>query len=190
MADNNDNKETADADDLDERTDNIARVVKDYLREGEAFLVQCQDDEIMVEEAPQSELQQEHPRLFGRLLSIEDQLDIGCGPTLVLFAVCGLFCLGLHAGWWDNWLDPNVTMHIKSWWFYVLLFVGMFIVGDWICGRVANRHYRQGRDELLALMSDEGFDRDTLVPIIKDMPEFEKIAGQLKLDRGPFHNEG
>ena len=188
MPDNDDKKEITD--DLDERTDNIARVVKDYLREGEAFVVHCQENEIVVEEAPQTRLQKEHSRLYGRLLSLEEQLDTGCMLTMVLMGLGGLFCLGLHAGWWNNWLDPNVTVHIKVWWFYLVLFAAIFFFGDWINGRMAKRSYRQGRDELLALLREEGFDRDAMVPIIKDMPEFEKIAGQLKLDRGPFHHEG
>ena len=190
MSEDNDDSETADSADVDERTDNIARVVKDYLREGEAFLVQCQEDEIIVEEAPYTSLQRHHPRLYGRLLSVEDQLETGCGLTLFLFAAGGLFCLGLHAGWWDSWLDPNVTIHIKTWWFYVASFVVIFFVSDWIYGRIARRTYRRNRAELFELMRDEGFDRDTLVPILKDMDEFERITSQLKRDRGPFPQEG
>src|SRR5262249_46940973 len=186
MADDDDHQETADPADLDERADNIARVVKDYLREGEAFLVQCQEDEIVVEEAPYTSLQKENPQYDGRLLSIEDQLETGCGLTLFLCAVGGLFCLGLHAGWWDIWLDPNVTVHIKNWWFYVPLFAAIFFLSDWIYGRIARRRYRRNRAELFALMREEGYDRDTLVTVIKDMDEFEKVTSQLKLDRGPF----
>src|SRR5437867_12759215 len=103
MADNDDNGETtADTDDLDERIDNIARVVKDYLREGDAFLIQCQEDDILVEEAPQADFQKQHPRLYGRLLSLNDQLETGCALTILLFVLGGVLCFALHVGWLDD----------------------------------------------------------------------------------------
>ena len=188
MADNDDKKQQA-ADDVDERIDNIARVVKDYLREGDAFLIQCQEDDIVVEESPQRRFQKEHPRLYGRLLSLEDQLETGCGITLVLFTLGGLFCLGLHAGWLDEVLTANVADKLRTWWFYVPVFVVLFFVSDWLYTRVAKGIYRRGREELLLLMREEGLDRDTLVPLLKDASEFEKIVKQLKLDAGPFRME-
>ncbi len=172
--------------DLDERIDNIARAVKDYLREGDSFLVECQEDEILVEEAKQPRLQKEHPRLYGRLLSLNDQLETGCGVTLVLFALGGVFCLSLQLGCWDELLTVNVTDKLRTWWFYVPFFAGLFFLSDTIYTWIERRTYRRGRTELLALLRDEGLDRDTLVPIIKDMPEFDKITKRLKLDPGPF----
>lgn len=182
-------KEASRADDLDERVEHIARAVKDYLREGEGFLIQCQEDEILVEEALRTRLQREHPRLVGRLLSMEDQLETGCSLTIALFALGGVVVLGLHVGWWDDWLPANVGDALKGWWFYLPLFVALFFLSDILYARLAKRRYRRGREELLQIMRDEGFERDTLVPIIKDAPEFEKIAKQLKLDAGPFRNE-
>lgn len=188
MADHDDQKEEAE-DDVDERIDHIARVVKDYLREGDAFLIQCEEDDIVVEEAPQRRFQKEHPRLYGRLLSLEDQLETGCGVTLALFTLGGLLCLALHIGWLDDALTPNVADKLKTWWFYVPLFVVLFFVSDWMYTRVAKAVYRRGREELLLLLREEGFDRDTLVPLLKDADEFEKITKQLKLDPGPFRLE-
>jgi len=172
--------------DVDERIDNIARVVKDYLREGDSFLIQCQDNDIVVEEAPHANFQKEHPRLYGRLLSLNDQLETGCAVTLFLFVTGGAFCLALHVGWLDELLTANVADKLKTWWFYVPLFAALFFVGDWFQGWLARCAYRRGRRELLDLIRDEGFDRDTLVPLIKSVPEFERIAAQLKLDPGPF----
>ncbi len=186
MAD--DNNQTA-ADEVDERLDNIARVVKDYLREGDAFLIQCQEDDIVVEEAPRSRFPIEHPRLYGRLLSLEDQLETGCGITLALFALGGLFCLALHGGLLDEALTPNVAAALRTWFFYGPLFVVLFFVSDWLYTRVARGVYRRGRDELLLLIRDEGLDRDTLVARLNDAPEVAKIIKQLKLDRGPFRVE-
>src|SRR6266705_7143383 len=150
MADNDET--TQRADDVDERIDNIARVVKDYLREGDAFLVQCQDDDIVVEEAPQANFQKQHARLYGRLLSLNGQLETGCSMTLLLFALGGAFCFALHVGWLDDALTANVAATLKSWWFYVPLFAALFFVGDWVHSRVARRTYRRGRAELLDLL--------------------------------------
>lgn len=182
-------RDTDPADDVDERTDNIARAVKDYLREGDAFLVHCQEDEIIVEETAQSRFQRDHPRLYGRLLSLEDQMETGCGLTIALFALGGVFCLSLQVGWWDPWIDARVIDALRSWWFYVPLFVALFFFSDFIYRRVEYRAYRRGREALHAMMCDEGFDRDTLVPILHRAGEFAKVARQLKLDRGPFRSE-
>ena len=190
MADTDETQPKKDADNIEERIENIARVVKDYLREGEAFLVQCQEDEILVEEAPHTRFQLKHPRLYGRLLSVNDQLDAGCGLVLTLGAISALLCLGLYAGWLDDLLPPNVVPHLQTWWFYVPFVVAWLCIGLWFNDRYAKRAYRRGRAELLAVMRDEGFERDTLVPVIKDIPEFESVVGQLKLDRGPFFTEG
>jgi hypothetical protein len=176
-------------DDKDQRIDEIARVVKDYLREGEAFLVQCQEDEILVEEAPHTKFQRDHPRLYGRLLSLNEQMETGCGVVIALFVVGGVFCLGLHVGWWDDWIDPNVLEMLRTWWFYVPLFVVLFFIADTWSTWHEKRVYRRGRAELLLLLRNEGYDRDTVVPIIQGMPEFEKVVKQLKLDPGPFIHE-
>ena len=69
------------------------------------------------------------------------------------------------------------------------VFVVLFFVSDWMYTRVAKGIYRRGREELLLLMREEGLDRDTLVPLLKDASEFEKIVKQLKLDGGPFRLE-
>ena len=42
----------------------------------------------------------------------------------------------------------------------------------------------------MLLIKNEGYDRDTLVPIVQNIPEFERVAKQLKLDPGPFLHEG
>jgi hypothetical protein len=189
MTDDDNDKAAEAADELDERCDNIARVVKDYLREGDAFLVQCQDDEIIVEESHQPDLEKDHPRLYGRLLSLNDQLETGCALTVALFALAGFFCLGLHAGWLDHALTADVADKLKTWWFYVPLFAALYFGADWFYGWIAKRRYRRSRAELFAVMGDEGFERDTLVPLINDTPEFERICTQLKLDRGPFPHE-
>jgi hypothetical protein len=178
--------ETEHVSDLDERIDNLARAVKDYLREGDSFLVQCQEDEILVEESEQSRFQKEHPRVYGRLLSLNDQLETGCGVTLVLFALGGLFCLSLQLGWWDDLLTVNVTDKLRTWWFYVPFFAGLFFLSDYFYTWLERRTYRRGRTELMALLRDEGLDRDRLVATIEDMPEFDKICKQLKRDPGPF----
>jgi hypothetical protein len=177
------------ADDQDQRLDEVARVVKDYLREGEALLVQCQDDDILVEPAPHTKFQRDHPRLHGRLLSLNEQMEIGCAVSIGLLVLGGVFCLGLHVGWWDDVIPPNVIEKLRTWWFYAPLFVVLFFVGDaWSTWR-EKRVYRRGRPELMLLLRNEGFDRDTLVSAIQGVEDFERVAKQLKRDRGPFIHE-
>jgi hypothetical protein len=177
-------------DDKDHRIDEIARVVKDYLREGETFTVHCTEDEIVVEEAEESKFKREHPRLYGRLLSLHEQMETGCGVMIALFILGGAFILGLHAGWWDDYLPPNVLDVLRTWWFYVPLFVVLFFIADAWSRWQERRVYRRGRHELMLLIRGEGYDRDTLVPIVQNIPEFERVAKQLKLDPGPFLHEG
>jgi hypothetical protein len=182
-----DEKET---DDKDHRLGEIARVVKDYLREGETFTIQCLEDEIIVEETIPSKFAREHPRLYGRLLSINEQMDTGCGLTVALFVLGGVFCFGLHVGWWNEIIPAAVTDKLRTWWFYVPLFALLFVLADAWASVRERRVYRRGRHELLLLLRSEGYDRDTIVPVIQGIDEFVKVAKQLKLDPGPFVHEG
>lgn len=189
MADEHSQSHADQPDDADERIDHIARIVKDYLREGDAFIIQCQDGDILVEEAQQTRFQKDHPRLYGRLLSMNDQLESGCGLTMGLFGLGALVCLGLHLNWFDKVLGDDLAGTLRTWWFYVPLFAVLFFVSDILYTMLEKRKYQQGRAELLELLRQEGFDRDTLVPLIKDIPEFERIVKRLKLDPGPFYVE-
>jgi hypothetical protein len=63
---------------------------------------------------------------------------------------------------------------------------GAFAVVSFLYDFLDKLTYRRNRAELLALLHEEGFDRDTLLPLILDEESLQKVTRQLKLDPGPF----
>ena len=73
--------ETEDA--LDERIESIGRRAENFrelLRDGDEVTIAYQDGEVRVEESYRSKFERKHAKLFGRMLSIEAQMDAGLFP--------------------------------------------------------------------------------------------------------------
>src|SRR4051794_24138618 len=114
----------AEPDELEQRLDRIerwAQNLRDVLRDGDEIVLRVDGDEVKVEELPFASFRARHPRLYGRLTSLEAQLETGCLLYLVAFVAPGTLVLGLRAGWWDDWLGPDLRAELNSWWCYVIL---------------------------------------------------------------------
>src|SRR4051812_45501871 len=107
----------------------VADALRPHLEDGERYTVFCEEGEVYVSEAETSVCSVLHPRLYGRLLSLNTQLDeAGAGlGRLPMLLVLG-FSVGLHLHLLDDWLGPRVVDRIDSVWFYILLFFGVFQV--------------------------------------------------------------
>ena len=165
------------------RLEVVAKALSDVLVEGEEFLVQRLHGEVLVTPPRSSKFKEEHPRLYGNLLSLDEQLATGCGHmVLVMLAAAGL-CVSLNVGLWDDLLGRPLADGLRQWWVYVLIAVTAFVAGGYLTDWEERRAYRRGRDELLALMANEGFERDSLVVLIQNLAELERVTKHLKLDR-------
>jgi hypothetical protein len=166
----------------DSRRQAVADALREVLEDGEEFYVRCEDDEVVVTEAA-TRCQEEHPRLYGHLLSLNEQLAQAGGSSVVWgLLAAGVFCLGLHLEWFDPWLGGAADA-LRSGWFYALFFVAAALALGAFCNQRARAVYRDGRDHLLSLMLSEGLDRDLLLTLIHGDPAVARVAEHLKLDR-------
>ncbi len=82
---------------LEDRMKQLQRRAENFrelLKEGEEVTIAYFDGEMMVEESYRSQFERTHPKLFGRMLSIEAQLDLGWGAYFVgMIVVVVILCL-------------------------------------------------------------------------------------------------
>jgi hypothetical protein len=171
------------------RRERLARALQEILKEGDAFQVVAGESGIDVTETRSFQFQERHPRLYGRLLSVNEQMEGGCMGYVLTFLAAGVLCFGINVGWFDEALGAAAEK-LNSWWFFAIVLLVAFVLGNTIYEWQERRVYRRGRDELLALLEDEGLDRDTLLVQINDDGDLENVIKQLKLDPGPFRKFG
>jgi hypothetical protein len=179
----------ADQQELQQRLERIrhwAQSQSEMFRDGDIFLLRCEGAEVNVEETPLSRFRALHPRLFGRLASLEAQLENGCLLYFLACACPGLVSLGLHLHWFDSWLDARLAADLDAWWFFLALFAATGYVVKLGYELVRRHTYRRQRAELFELIGREGLERDTLVPLLDGADELICVIRQLKLDSGPF----
>src|SRR5689334_4652053 len=105
----------------------VADALRPVLQEGEEFTVFCHDGEVLVEQADTSVCAVLHPRLYGRLLSVNAQLDeAGSGVGRLPFLLALGLCVGLHLHLWDDWLGARLADQLGSFWFYLIVFFLVF----------------------------------------------------------------
>ncbi len=169
--------------DEENRRDTVADALRPILEEGEAYNVFCHEGEVHVQETDTSVCAVQNPRLYGRLLSLNTQLDNaggGIGRLPMLAALT--FCVGLHLGWWEDWLGPVLNARLDHVLFYLLVAYVLFQLLSLIWGTLQKRLYRECRDELYLLIAREGLDRDRLLALIEGDPAVARVSHFLKLD--------
>ncbi len=75
---------------------------------------------------------------------------------------------------------------LNSWWCYLILFSATAYLVNYTYDRLKRRIYRRQRSDIMEMIHAEGFDRDTLLPLLEDAENLEGVVRQLKLDPGPF----
>jgi hypothetical protein len=167
--------------------ENRRAIVSDALRpvmeEGEEYRVYCHEGEVFVEEAQTSICSVLHPRLYGRLLSLNTQLDeAGAGMARLPMLVTLAFCVALHLHLLDDWLGVRLADQLNNWWFFLLVLFAVFQLLEAIRGRLRYAVYQRHREELHALILREELDPDTLLAQIEGDPSVATVGHQLKLD--------
>jgi len=178
---------------LDDRLSRIqlrAETFRELLKDGDEVVVAFEDGEVHVAESYRSKLERKHPKLFGRMLSIEAQLDAGLSPYFAALIVAALFIVGLHLKWWNAVLGEELADYLQTWWFYVPLPFVLLYLARLGCARWERRAYRRNRAELLALIAAEKLDRDILLVMLRGESDLDGVVYELKLDPGPFPQAG
>ncbi|HZZ80824.1 MAG TPA: hypothetical protein VFE62_20140 [Gemmataceae bacterium] len=174
---------------LDERIERIQRRAENFrelLRDGDEVTIAFSEGEVHVAESYRSQFERKHAKLFGRMLSIEAQMETGLSPYFAALVLTGIILFGLSIGWWDGVLGETVSSALNSWWFYIVLPPALLYLGRVCCIRWENFVYRRNRRELVDLIAAEKLDRDVLLVMLRDEDDLGNIVYKLKLDAGPF----
>jgi hypothetical protein len=176
-------------DTLDERFESIQRRAENFrelLKDGDEVTIAYEDGEVRVEESYRSKFERKHPKLFGRLLGIEAQMNAGWSPYVAALMPIGVFIFGLPLKWWDGVLGEAVCEQLQSWWFYIAAPCAVLYLAQLGCMRWDRYVYRRNRAGLLELIAAEKLDRDALLLMLRDESDLDIVVYQLKLDAGPF----
>jgi hypothetical protein len=174
---------------LDERMERIQRRAENFrelLRDGDEVTIAYQDGEVRVEESFRSKFERAHAKLFGRMLSIEAQMDAGLFPYFAALVLSGVVILGLSLHWWDAVLTETVSSAMDAWWFYTVLPLTLLYLARLGCGRWEAFIYRRNRVGLMDLIAAERLDRDVLLVMLREEDDLRNVVHKLKLDAGPF----
>lgn len=175
-------------DTLEERIESIQRRAenfRDLLKDGEEVTIAYHDGEVHVEQSYRTKFELQHPKLFGRMIAVEAQMNAGWLPTIVALLVSGVVILGLQASWWTPLVGEQVCELLNHWWFYGVLVLMALYLGWRVNGGWARYVYHRHREELLRLMGLDNLDRDVLLVMLRDDGLLESVVYQLKLDTRP-----
>ena len=181
---------STEADDvLDDRMERIqirAQNFRELLKDGEEVTIAFQDGEVRIEESYRSKFERKHPKLYGRLMSIDAQMAAGFSPYVFGLIIVGIFVFGLQLGWWTPLLGERVCDLLNGTWFFLAapMLIGYLM---YLAGRQWGKYvYRRNRADLLELIAAAELDRDVLLVMLRDESELDAVIHALKLDAGPF----
>ena len=167
-----------------DRRQTVADVLRPVLGEGEAFNVYCHEGDVWVSEIETSVCAARYPRLYGRLLSLNAELErAGTAVARLPILLAVVFCVGVHVRWWDAWLGQEAAERLDTFWFYALVALAVYQLLSLVTASLERGGYRRHRDDLLALTAAEGLDRDLLLAMIEGDGAVGRVGAQLKLDR-------
>ncbi|MSQ96696.1 MAG: hypothetical protein EXR98_19380 [Gemmataceae bacterium] len=176
-------------DTLEERLESVQRRAENFrelLKDGEEVTIAFLDGDVHVEESYRSKFERLHPKLYGRLLSIEAQMSAGWSPYVAALLLAGSFIFGLQLSWWTPLLGETACDLLNLWWFFLVLPVVLSFLATHVCAGWGAHVYRRHRAELLQLIAAAELDRDLLLVMLKGEEDLENVVYRLKLDTGPF----
>jgi len=162
----------------------IAEALTGVMPDGRKCFVQCSGGEVTVEsQGSAAEFRRDHAELYGQLLTANEGIsDAGSFVTILLMVGGLLVCLAVHMAWFDGILGVPVGS-LQSWWFYVLVAVGVFgIIGAYGSAR-EQQVYGQYRQEIFLAIDEAGLTKNTVLAAINDDPALKSIAERLRKDR-------
>jgi hypothetical protein len=175
-------------DTLDDRLESLQRRAENFrelLKDGEEVTIALADGEMHVEESYRSKFERKHPKLFGRMMAVDAQMNPGWSLYVAALALSGVVLFGLPLKWWDGIVGETVADQMNSWWFFLVLPAALLYLAH-----VASRYweklaYRRSRNDLLAIIASEQLDRDVLLVMLRDEDELDRVVYHLKLDSAP-----
>jgi hypothetical protein len=172
-------------DTLDERIQSIQRRAEGFrelLSDGDEVTIAYQDGGISVSESYRSKFERNHPKLFGRMLAIEAQMEPGYFPYFAGLMLAGAFLFGLHLSWWDGVIGAAASTLLQGWWFPFIAVAVILYLARLGCKRWQKFVYRRNRQTLLDLIVAEKLARDVLLVNLRFLGEVDNLLYQIKLD--------
>lgn len=127
-------------------------------------------------------LREDHPELYGALLSANQKLESAGGTIMILLlALGGVVCLAAGQKWIDALIKTNCDF-LREWWGYVGIMVAALMLGGFLSELRERRVFASVRGELFHLMEDAGFSRYTLIATLEGSETLAKVAEHLKKD--------
>lgn len=174
-------------DTLDDRLESLQRRAENFrelLKDGEEVTIALADGEMHVEESYRSKFERKHPKLFGRMMAVDAQMDPGWSAYVVALALSGVVLFGLPLKWWDSVVGEPVAEQLNSWWFYLALPATLSYLARVGCRYWEKLAYQRSRADLLSLINAEQLDRDVLLVMLRDEDDLDRVVYRLKLDTG------
>lgn len=168
----------------EKRISELTERIEDFLCEGEAFLIRCQDDAVEVLPAEQANpVRRNHEELYGLLLSLNRQLsDAALIPRwMVRFLTFGLI-LALHLEWFSGLALPIDLAKLQNYWVYGLILLLGFAINSLIKEWRQHQIYGHRRGELLAQLNETGLGKYRLLTQIEGESDLSDISHMLKKD--------
>ena len=136
------------------------------------------------------QFERKHAKLFGRMLSIETQMDAGLFPYFAGLILSGVAIFGLQLDVAADWLDAKVSDLLNRWWFYVALPLTMSFLMYLLSGQWEKWIYRRHREALAELIQAEKLDRDVMLVMLRDEDrDLTRLVHALKLDNAGVRSE-
>ena len=178
----------ADEETLDDRLERIQRRAENFrelLKDGDEVTIACFDSELHVAESYRSKFERKYPKLYGRMLSIEERMKTGLLPYFLGLVGLAVFVIGLQLESWTTILGEALCGILNLWWFYIAAPPSVLYLIYLGCGQWGRHVYRRNRTELADLIAAEELDRDVLLVMLRDESEVDCVVYFLKLDAGP-----
>lgn len=130
-------------------------------------------------------LAEEHPELYGTLLSMNEQIERGAALLLLTLALLAGVSLAVGKGLVDR-VGPFEVEDLQGWQFYVPLWLLGLGVWGWIDNRIEQMRYTARRSELADLAARAKVSRSRLLARIEGDDAVDDVAKYIKLDRDEF----
>lgn len=127
-----------------------------------------------------SNLQQEHPELYGRLLMANEKLEnVGTlAVWLLMLFIVGL-CVTIHMAWIDPLLGIPVE-NLQGWGVYILIALASFVIYCLYTELAEKIAYRSLKPGIMNYLAQQSLTIPWLVSQLANDSSLEEISDQLK----------
>ncbi len=160
----------------------IAAALNGRVRNGEELLIRRGEDGVEVLHAEETPIRKAHPDLYGKLVAANEQIASAGTSILWILGLIGLgLCVSIHREWIDH-VGPLTVAKAQSFWTYLMIMVGSFIVSMYVTELFEARVYENWKKTLVDGMQAAGLERFLLLSQAEGHVELASVARKIKRD--------